>query len=77
MIKLPCHFIVLDQRWQVLLKGTINEQHNVTLTYRYDAPNGGQVSEFYSGFEVILVLIPPGVLPTIRFGDKEAIEEFL
>ena len=77
MIKLPCHFVVLDERWQVLLKGYINEQRNVMLTYRYNALNDKQVSESYSGFDVILNLIPSGTLPTIQFGDEDKIKEFL
>ena len=71
------HFIVIDQDWSVLLKGHIDTQRQVTLTFRYDAPDDGQVSEQYSGFEVILQMIPPGVLPTIQFSSENKIKEFL
>lgn len=77
MIKLPCHFVVLDQEWVVLLKGKIDEQQNVMLTFRYNAPNGGHVSESYSGFDVILHMIPAGTLPTIQFGDETQINQFI
>lgn len=77
----PCHFVVLDQKWEVLLKGYVNADGSVMLTFRYSAPNDGQVSESYSGFDVILNMILPlirsGTLPTIQFGDEEKIKEFL
>jgi len=77
MIKLPCHFVVLDERWQVLIKGYIDEQQRVMLTFRHSAPNEGDVSESYSDFGVILNLILPGTLPTIQFGDEEHINKII
>ena len=76
-LKFPCHFVVLNQKFDVLLRGSIDEHHKVTLTFRYSAPNGGHVSESYSGFDVILNMILPGTLPTIQFGDEEKIQKFL
>ena len=76
-LKFPCHFVVLNQKWEVLLRGSIDAQQRVRLTFRHSAPSDGQVSESYSDFGVILNMILPGTLPTIQFGDKKAIEEFL
>ena len=76
-MKILYHFVVIDRKFNVLLKGHIDEQRKVMLTYRHDAPNDGQVSELYSGFDVVLQMIPPGILPTIQFGDEDTIKEFL
>lgn len=70
------HFVVLDEKFKVLLKGHIGEQRDVTLTFRYNAPER-EVSEQYSSFDVILNMIPPGTLPTIQFGDEATVEKFL
>ena len=75
--KILYHFVVLDERFEVLLKGHIYEQRNVMLTYRHNAPNDGQVSGDYSTYDTILQIIPTGVLPTIQFGTEETIKEFL
>ena len=75
-LKFPLHFVVLDQKWQVLLRGYINEQRQAILTFRYNAP-GGDVEESYSCFDVILDIIPPRTFPTIQFGDAEKIERFI
>jgi len=76
-LNFPYHFVVLDQRWCVLLKGTIDEQQRVELTFRHSAPNDGRVSESYSDFGVILNMILPGTLPTIQFGDEAKINQFI
>ena len=70
-LKLPCHFVVLGEKFQILLKGHINEQRNVRLSFRWNAPGDHQVSESYSGFDCILALIPPGTLPTIQLSSLE------
>ncbi len=75
--KVIYHFVVLDERFEVLLKGHIYEQRNVMLTYRHNAPNDGQVSEHYSSFDAILQIILTGALPTIQFGDENTIEKFI
>ena len=69
------HFVVLDEKFEVLLKGHIGEQRNVILTFRYNAPER-KVSEQYCSFDVILDMIPVGTLPTIQFGDKDTVEKF-
>ena len=75
--KILYHFVVIDERFSVLMRGYVFENRNVRLSFRWNAPGDHQVSESYSSFDCILSLIPPGTLPTIQFGDKAAIEEFL
>lgn len=77
MIKLPCYFVVLNERFKVLLKGDIDENRSVMLTFRYNALGDKHVSESYSSFDEVLVAIPAGTLPTIQFGDENTIEQFL
>ena len=69
------HFVVLDQSWEVLLRGHINENQIVVITYRFSAPER-EVLEQYSDFAAILNMIPIGTLPTIQFGDEETINRF-
>ena len=75
--KILYHFVVIDERFSVLMRGYVFENRNVRLSFRWNAPGDHQVSESYSSFDCILSLIPPGTLPTIQFGNKKAIEEFL
>lgn len=71
------YFIVLNQKWEVLLRGQINEDRSITITYRYNAPERN-VSERYSDFEVVFHMIPVGTLPTIQFAEDAAtLKEFL
>ena len=72
-----CHFVVINEKFRVLMRGYVFENRRVMLSFRHDAPEDGEVSESYSGFDCILSLIPPGTLPTIQFGDAEKIKRFI
>ena len=75
--KILYHFVVIDERFLVLMQGCVYENRNVLLSFRCTALGDKQVSESYSSFDAVLTLIPPGTLPTIQFGDEDTIKEFL
>ena len=63
-----CHFVVIGEKFKMLMRGCVFENRHVMVSFRHDAPENGDVSEFYSSFDCILSLIPPRTLPTIQFG---------
>ena len=70
------HFVVIDEKFNLLMRGKVLADRSVLLTYRYNAPEK-HVSESYSDFDAVLVGIPAGTLPTIQFGDEGKLNEFV
>ena len=74
--KIIYHFVVVDEKFQVLMRGCVFEDRKVTLSFRHSAPET-EVTESYSSFDCILQMIPSGTLPTIQFGTKEKMADFV
>ena len=71
------HFVVIDAKFKVLMRGCVFENRGVLLTFRHDALGDKHVSESYSSFDCILQMILPGTLPTIQFGEEENLKKIV